>query len=51
MIRHMADDNPTAQINGSPIIADAIPSENIITIRVCSMITPDKMGAHNPRCD
>jgi len=44
MIRHIADDNPTAHINGSPIIADAIPSENIITIRVCSMITPDKMG-------
>ena len=44
MIRHIALDNPTAQINGSPIIADAIPSENKITIRVCSMITPDKMG-------
>ena len=51
MIRHIADDNPIAQINGSPIIADAIPSENIITIMVCMilvMITPDKMGAHNP---
>jgi hypothetical protein len=47
MIRHIADDNPIAQINGSPIIADAIPSENIITIMVCMilvMITPDKMG-------
>jgi len=47
MIRHIALDNPTAQINGSPIIADAIPSENIITIMVCMilvMITPDKMG-------
>ena len=52
MIRHIADDNPTAHINGSPIIADAMPSENIITIMICIMlvmITPDKMGAHNPR--
>jgi len=47
MIRHIADNNPTAQINGSPIIADAIPIENKITIRVCRilvMITPDNMG-------